>query len=579
MSRLSTTNGVYGSQSRARQAARAARMNAQRQSSRDRYDARKAAQADFQRALMLQAQDANLSQQQAIMDANLRAQAAAGQMYAQQQYADDAQRSRMANDTTLRQRNRLDGIFDKRQQMDLAWNQNQIATQQAALQHALDARMRRLDHASQMARDKQQHAYGQEDARLQNTFNRDLTALQHQNNLGMAEAQQGYDQANARLGSQLQADRDRQLHGYGQEDLRLQQQFTKDNYIQKLNDQRVAQGWTRSPALENEYQELQNAKIKAWKMYRRGELEKDDLNEQLRLISDSEMDLLPDTPPAQPTLEKAKGKIWEQGGAMWTMDEKGNAVVALPPPKPAREGSGQGKMGRYDKDTGRLNPAEASSVYAEMRKAYQQYIQAASQPNADGTPSQQKVKTWEEFVRSEAMQYPPDERAVFAEFMGGPKQSSIDKIKNNREIASESGYSQLEAMPPSEAPDWQRKGADILNQNVARIQAIAELGQKQLVNLPNDPLVTGAMAINPEKAAPIIAELKRAMQRFEIIARTGSDPDVKDPGLLDYQKSLRDQLRQITGSQTNVNLPASGAAGMLNTDAQWANPTVPNYEF
>lgn len=556
--------------------------------------ARRDAAVAFKREQALLQQEAKNRERQQIIDANLQAQIAAGQMYAQNQYTKQADRSRMANDTTLRQRNRLDGIFDRKQQMAAAWEQSRIQQQladqaaeiqaqrdaalhgynqsDARLQHGFNQDMSRLTHGQQMRRDATQQRYGQQNA-----------AQAQQYAVDNANLQQRFNTDNAHLQNQFATDRDARLQQYGQEDLRLQQEFAQNNWIDKVIEERSRAGYTLNPSQQRMADEIEEKKGNALKLYMSGELTQQDYTQQLRQLSQAKRHLIPDVPPEAQQLP-SMDQYWQ---THVKEDEFGNIIyrdpstgkVTFDRARPTGGGSGSEKAGRYDKDTGKLNPAEASSVYADMRKAYQQHRQEASKPNADGTPSKQKVKTWEEFVRSEALQYPPDERAVFEEFMGGPKQSSIDKIKNNREMSSESGYSQIEAMPPSEAPDWQQKGADILNQNVARIQAIAELGQKQLMNLPNDPLVTGAMAINPEKAAPIIAELKRAMQKFEIIARTGSDPDVKDPGLLDYQKSLRNQLRQITGSRTNVNLPPSGASGIINTDAQWANPVVHKYEF
>jgi len=188
-----------------------------------------------------------------------------------------------------------------------------------------------------------------------------------------------------------------------------------------------------------------------------------------------------------------------------------------------------------------------------MRKSYQQYVQDAKQPNADGTPSNQRVKTWEEFVREKSMHYPPDERQVFEEFMGGPTSESINRIKANRETTAAEhammdqmglpggpgNYSQVQTVPPPEMQGSPIEQAGTQN----RIQSQVTLAQIDAID--QEPSSVAAMQANPQVAAVLINQLKQTLQKYVELQQNEVDPVQAKPELLDQINELRQRISLV----------------------------------
>jgi len=520
----------------------------------------------------LQADAAHQAERQMIMQANLQAQAASGQMYAQQQNAARLGRSKMADDTTLRQRNRQDAIFNKRQLMDQGWNQHQIDTQQAGIQHALDARMRRLDHQSQMKRDKAQHGYGQDDARLQNKFNVGMEELQHGNMQARDMTQHGYNLA-----------RDQQQHGYGQDDARLQQQFAEQNFTDELIEQRTQSGWTRSPGQQREWDTLDEERNRAVRLRRQGNISEADLNKMLGEIHNAKRELIPDLPPPQAqrmTQDEAKGSTWidESTGALMTQDADGFPIKLSDAP---RESGSTGKaddgMGQY------LPPAQLAFDKMVMDRWN-------SQPDKYDAEGNVKGKEFTEAqIRERLLKQYPQMRQFYIEEVPGPTDESINLIRQNREpsVTVAGMPTQVGQMPPQGVPSPMAPpiepppnlsgfsgsaspagaglgpvGQELARQQRPAIQSPEEALQQQIriqsqelaTDLDNfDQRIEVRRAIEfagTSQATPVINKLKKAYRKALTLMQNGQVIGTAAPSLAQEIKDLTSQLNNMaTGSK------------------------------
>jgi len=536
----------------------AARRRASLDARQARIDAKRAQAQQRQ----LQADAAHQAERQMIMQANLQAQAASGQMYAQQQNAARLGRSKMADDTTLRQRNRQDAIFNKRQLMDQGWNQNQIDTQQAAIQHALDARMRRLDHQSQMKRDKAQHGYGQDDARLQNKFNVGMEELQHGNTQARDMTQHGYGLA-----------RDQQQHGYGQEDARLQQQFAEQNFTDEMIEERTQGGWTRSPGQQREWDTLDEERNKAIRLRRQGKISETDLNKMLGEIHNAKRELIPDLPPPQAqrmTQDEAKGSTWidESTGALMTQDADGFPIKLGDAP---RESGSTGKaddgMGQY------LPPAQLAFDKMVMDRWN-------SQPDKYDAEGNVKGKEFTEAqIRERLLKQYPQMRQFYIEEVPGPTDESINLIRQNREpsVTGAGMPTQVGQMPPQDVPSPMAPpnlsgfsgaaspadaglgpaGQELARQQRPEIQSPEEDLQQQIriqsqelaTDLDNfDQRIEVRRALEfagPMQATPVINKLKKAYRKALILMQNGRVIGEAEPALAQEIKDLTSQLNNM----------------------------------
>ena len=502
----------------------AARRRASLDARQARIDAKRAQAQQRQ----LQADAAHQAERQMIMQANLQAQAASGQMYAQQQNAARLGRSKMADDTTLRQRNRQDAIFNKRQLMDQGWNQNQIDTQQAAIQHALDARMRRLDHQSQMKRDKAQHGYGQGDARLQNKFNVGMEELQHGNTQARDMTQHGYSLA-----------RDQQQHGYGQEDARLQQQFAEQNFTDEMIEERTQGGWTRSPGQQREWDTLDEERNKAIRLRRQGKISETDLNKMLGEIHNAKRELIPDLPPPQAqrmTQDEAKGSTWidESTGALMTQDADGFPIKLGDAP---RESGSTGKaddgMGQY------LPPAQLAFDKMVMDRWN-------SQPDKYDAEGNVKGKEFTEAqIRERLLKQYPQMRQFYIEEVPGPTAGPVN------EPVTESVLSPQERLFLSQGALNDQEQAAIKELQERRtpkgeaVKAMQDEGKviaSKVGDLMQAPWVRQAFAINPGAARDYVMELRNSLIDMAKMMQDGIEPAEK---VFERQEELRSLIKGI----------------------------------
>lgn len=553
-------------------------VNNQRRANEDRYYARKAQQAEFQRAQMLQAQEAKERERQMIMQANLQAQARAGEMYAQQQYAKQAGRSKMADDTTLRQRNRQGDIkANNRLQYNAA--QEAYRKQEAAEQAA---RM-------QAERDAALHGYGMEDASQLNQFNRGMANLTHGNTMvrddalhwqGQGDAQQlqGYAQDNAHLQNKFNMGAAQQKHLYGQEDSRLehslnlerdkfgfgldeqgadlrqrrgQQDATFANDLSRGNEldlyvrEKLDEGWSYNP---QQQQRLQNYEVQENSLrdaLEDGSIGETDFTAKIQELRQKKRQVLP---RVKPSIRNPNDVIKEQLG---TYPGAPGLVFGVNPKG--------GPPTMYD-----IRERQSAQQKDPLMTARDEVISAANKVMYDNPGGEGQYGPMRKIEQDEAIwneiRNRPELHAMFPgvvqKFMPkqpGPTNGSIDRIRNNREATAAEHqmmdqmglpggpppYSQQQQMPPGSMPDDPMQAA--ANQQRMKSQTTAAL----VDSFSQEPEVVAAMQRNPQIAGRLIQQIQTKLQEYHAIRASGRDPKQRKPELLEEMNRLTQLLDNV----------------------------------
>lgn len=527
-------------------AARNRAKNAENRARRDR-------EAEFRREQALREQEADAAQQQALLQSNLSSMQAGAAAYQQNQNRATAERRYQAGGTNRRNDARAAAIFNSNLQRDFGREQERINSgvidQQAAIQaerdaqlhgygqsdarlsHGFNRQMTNLNHVNQLGRDAVQQRYGQQNAQqsqgyavdnahMQQRFNQENAAraqqygvenahLQNQFNQDAAGQQQLFAQENARLGNQLGMEADQFRFGLdqqgadaqqlrGREDARLSNGMQQDNAYDQLIQQRISSGWTYSPEIEPKVRKYKAALADLPSLVAQSEITPEDAQDQARQIRAAMRYMVPEVPPQEQQMPSMQDSYSQNV----MIDENGNAIVRDPSSgkltfdraRPETSRRSEGSTGRYDPETGRLNPDVASSVYGEMRKDYHDYVRG-SKDDVDDNGISKPPLSWVEYVREKAAEYPPDERQVFDEILKTQPPSPEMPPLWDESNTPPPGFSRDGMASPPPAP--QDFGQDIIPNSLARNRALADQTEQQRSVIDQDPTVSGAMASGP----------------------------------------------------------------------------------